>query len=51
MRRDFLVYASWSALKEPTYMGVLTANYLSGRESFAFECQFRQEFEFETISC
>ncbi|MCX6131252.1 MAG: HipA N-terminal domain-containing protein, partial [Proteobacteria bacterium] len=37
MKVDVLVYASWSPLPKPQYLGVLSASYLKGKEHFSFE--------------
>ncbi|MBF0440678.1 MAG: type II toxin-antitoxin system HipA family toxin [Oligoflexales bacterium] len=37
MKVDVLVYASWYPLEQPQLMGLLSAGYLKGKESFSFE--------------
>jgi serine/threonine-protein kinase HipA len=37
MIRDVLVYASWNNLEATSPMGLLSATYLKGKESFSFE--------------
>ena len=34
--KDIYVYAHWSGMKEPVFMGVLKAEYTRGKEIFSF---------------
>jgi serine/threonine-protein kinase HipA len=36
-KKEILVYADWEGLNEPTYMGLLSAIPVKGKEVFSFE--------------